>query len=280
MAHEIGSSENPIIISDNQDSDSDTTYISTPQFLRALGQDSFQNVPNNFRLDETAPIITSDCSTECQCLGSTQPLENRAQVHSEGHLFDNRQSQLLSHEDFSCLSLFKQQQYFNEISEALHHWQIFGNSCPRIDNFILSRYDNDNRLTATEQETAALLQENSERKWAFTYVPSTHSAPVREVLRTRESVRWLDDSLLWSAVYSYFELNSAQVSSPCNNYDIDGLMRQHGLFYHISSPLFLYRTSLLIEDLKDITTDRYKCCWDTTIRHLELNSTQVLGQNI
>ena len=65
--------------------------------------------------------------------------------------------QLISHENFSLLSLLDQQQYFNEISGALHHWQDFGNFCPRIDKFILSHYDKDNRLTATKQETAALL---------------------------------------------------------------------------------------------------------------------------
>ena len=49
-------------------------------------------------------------------------------------------------------------------------------------------------------------------------------------------------------------------------------MRQHALFFHISSPLLLYRINLLTGDVKGITTDHYKCSWDITIRHLETNS--------
>jgi len=210
MAHEIGSTQNPVIISDNQD--------------------------------------------------SAQP-------------DDNKQLQLLSHEDFRLLSPFNQQEYFNKISEALHHWQNFGDSCPRIDKFILSHYDKDNRLTTIEQETAARIQENFEQKWALDGVPLTDSALACEARSASESVSWLDDDLRWNAVSSQFELESTRNSRLCYHYDIDSYMRQHGLAYHISSPLLLYRINLLTGNLKGITTDRYKCSWDITFRHLETRST-------
>lgn len=116
---------------------------------------------NNLRLDETVPISTSAGSSEYHWLGSAQLFQdNTARGHYEGQFFNDPQFLLLSCKDFSLLSPFNQQQYLKEISEALHHWQDFGNSCPRIDKFILLHYDNDNPLTATEQETAALLHEN------------------------------------------------------------------------------------------------------------------------
>ncbi|CAI7625869.1 unnamed protein product [Penicillium pancosmium] len=175
---EGSSEENPVIISDDEDSDSDTTHTMTPHFSGALDQGFLQNVPQNFRLDGTAPISTSAGSSKRQCLESAQPFrENRARAHSKCRLFKNMHLQLISHEYFSLLGPLEQQQYFNKISAVLHHWQDFGNSCPRIDKFILSHYDKFNRLTATEQETAALLKESIERKWAPRVIQHQHVKP-------------------------------------------------------------------------------------------------------
>ncbi|CAI7605585.1 unnamed protein product [Penicillium manginii] len=205
---EGSSEENPVIISDDEDSDSDTIHTMTPHFSGALDQGFLQNVPQNFRLDGTAPISTSAGSCKRQCLDSAQPFrENRARAHSKRRIFENMHLQLVSHEHFSLLGPLKQQQYFNKISAVLHHWQDFGNSCPRIDKFILSHYDKFNRLTATEKETAALLKESIERKWAPKAVSSTDSAPACEARGTNESARWLDDNLRWNAASSHFIMN-------------------------------------------------------------------------
>lgn len=267
------SEENPVIISDDEDSDSDTIHTMTPHFSGALDQGLLQNVPQNFRLDGTAPISTSAGSSKRQCLESGQPFrKNRARAHSKDHIFD-MQLQLFSHEYFSLLSPLCQKQYFNEISEALHLWQNLGYSCPRIDKFILSRYDNDNRLTATEQWAAALMQESIERKWALFDVSLEDSSSACATRRPSESARWFDDDLRWNAVTSKFDLVPPQVSRSCYQYGPDRPIGQHGFFYHISSPQLLYRINLLIGDLKDSTTDRYKCSWEIRIRHRESNST-------
>ncbi|KAJ5737263.1 uncharacterized protein N7483_002388 [Penicillium malachiteum] len=130
------------MISDIEDPDSDAIDFSKPQLFGALDQGRLQSVPQNLILDGSNAISTSTASSECHCMNSTQAFrDNRARFQSERHLFDNKQLQLLSHEDFSALSSSNQQEYFHEISGALNNWQAFGNLCPRIDEFILRHCD-------------------------------------------------------------------------------------------------------------------------------------------
>ncbi|KAJ5737305.1 uncharacterized protein N7483_002430 [Penicillium malachiteum] len=106
------------MISDIEDPDSDAIDFSKPQLFGALDQGRPQSVPQNLIRDESNTLSTSTASSRVHCMSSDQAFRDRARFQSERHLFDNKQLQLLSHENFGTLSSSDQQEYFNEISEA------------------------------------------------------------------------------------------------------------------------------------------------------------------
>lgn len=266
--------------------DSDTIRMGSSKFWDAMGSPA---VSHDFKISDSTLSSTYINYPACLEFNITRLVKDRESTcksspHGSGNGPETIASALLTYEEFESLRDSDKLQYFDKMTVALARWVNFEKSCPRIDEFVLRHYDNNNRLLS--DEVSLSVEENIKQKWGLPNGPSIDLVLRRPCRIGSNLVRWSDNDLRWNSADMRFDLKSYCVShlhAPLEQDDFERWLHQYGFFYHITSSQLLYRLNILASKLGDATgdddkcpwnmTDEYKCSWDISIQHTDNVST-------